>query len=481
MSVKKTKSRFELWMQYLGLPLALLVYAFMYTMPTPEGLTVQGQISLAIFCTAFILWVSEALPTYATALVSLVLLTMSGAWDEKNVLGVFGYDVIWLMLSAFIITSGMEKTGFAKRMALWLITSCGKTTSSTLAVLIVTNFVLAFVVPSTTARAALMLPIVLLMAQTYGAKPGESNFGRLMMLQELQVNNISTSGILTATAPQILAIGLIQDLTGRAVSWMDWLVASFPIAVLTMLFSYVVGMLLYPPEVKTPHGEGIQNLKDQLHELGPITQGEWKAIGIFGLTIFLWATGPWHVQMFGFSISLVMVAILSATLLYLPVFGLINWKETKIPWDLMLFSCGAYAVGLAFEKSGAAAWAMNKVFGGMDLAQLPRWLLFAIVMFVSSFSHIVFSSKTVRTVILIPTVVGIANAAGINPFFLALPAAFTIADSISLPPNCKPNLIFYSTGFFTVMQQFNYATIVLLGKVALLTVASFTWFTFLGL
>ncbi|MBR3881481.1 MAG: DASS family sodium-coupled anion symporter [Mailhella sp.] len=481
MKITKKKSVFEQWLQYLGLPLALCCFAFFYTMDTPEGLTVQGQISLAAFAMAFILWVSEALPTYTTALLSLVVLTLTGAWTEKNVLGVFGYDVIWLMLAAFIITSGMEKSGVARRLALWMVTRFGKTASATLLVLMITNFVIAFVVPSTTARAALMLPICLLVAQTYGAKPGESNFGRALMIQEVHANNISTTGILTATAPQILAIGLIKDLTGHDVTWMDWFLASMPIAICTMIFSFVVGLILFPSETKTPQGKGVEELKKQLIDMGPMSSIEWRAIIIFALTVFLWATSPWHIAMFGVNISLVMVAILAGTVLFLPGIGFLTWKETKIPWDLMLFSCGAYAVGLAFEKSGAASWAMNWVFSGVAIDTMPAWMAFGIVMAVATFSHMVFSSKVVRTVILIPTVVGLANSAGISPFALALPAAFTIADSITLPPNCKPNLIFYSTGYFTVLNQLSYGVIVLIGKVALLTIASVTWFKFLGI
>ena len=481
MKIAKKKSVFEQWLQYLGLPLALICFTYLYTMATPAGLTVQGQLSLAAFCMAFILWVSEALPTYTTALLSIVVLAISGAWTESSILAVFGYDVIWLMLAAFIITSGMEKSGVARRLALWMVTRFGKTASATLMVLMATNFVIAFVVPSTTARAALMLPICLLVAQTYGAKPGESNFGRAMMLQEIHANNISTTGILTATAPQILAVGLIKDLTGHDVGWMEWFLASMPIAICTMLFSLLIGSILFPPENKTPQGKGMEELKQLLTDMGPMSTLEWRAIIIFAVTVFLWATSPWHIPLFGVSISLVMVAILAGTVLFLHGIGFLTWKETSIPWDLVLFSCGAYAVGLAFEKSGAASWAMDKVFAEVAIDALPGWAAFAIVMAVASFSHMVFSSKVVRTVILIPAVVGLANSAGLDPFALALPAAFTIADSITLPPNCKPNLIFYSTGYFTVLNQLSYGVIVLIGKVILLTIAYVTWFKLLGI
>jgi anion transporter len=475
------KTLFERWMQYLGFPVALVVFGLLYTLPTPDGLTAQSKIAAGVFFGALVLWVSEAIPTYATSLLVVVALALTGAWDEKSILGVFGYDVIWLMLAAFIITSGMEKSGVAKRLALFMVSRFGDTANKALLVMIFINFVLAFVIPSTTARAAVMFPIAMVLAQAYGAIPGKSNFGRLLMIQELQVNNISTSGILTATAPQIMAVGFLKDLAGIQVSWTEWLVAAMPVAIATMLISYFAGLLLYPPEVKTPKGEGIEAMAREYKALGPMRPEEWKAVGIFALTIFLWATGPWHIQMFGIYISLVMTAIIAATLFYMPFVGIINWKQTSIPWDLMIFSCGAYAGGMALEKSGAAAWGLENIFKAFDITHLPLVALFAIVMFVASFSHIVFTSKTVRTVILIPAIIGLAKAAGQNPVALALPAAFTIADSITLPPNCKPNLIFYSSNQFSVLNQLFYGLTVLFGKWLILCLASLTWFKWIGL
>ena len=211
------------------------------------------------------------------------------------------------------------------------------------------------------------------------------------------------------------------------------------------------------------------------------TKDEIKALVIFFITVFLWATDGYHIQLFGFQISLVMVAVLSATLFFMPYIGLIDWKEAKIPWDLMIFSAGAYAVGLALDASGAASYLLNHVFESFNLDKLSPFALYMIVMFVASFSHLVFTSKNVRVVILLPAIIGIATTLGIDPVVLALPASFTICDSITLPPHCKPNLIFYSSGYFTVKDQFVYGMLVLFGKWLILGVAYFTWFQIVGI
>jgi anion transporter len=486
--VKKKDSALEKWMKISGIAVALIVFAAIYTMPTPVEMTMQTKASLAVFFMVFVLWVSQAIPTYASSMVAIVLLVFTGGWDQNSALLVFGQDVIWLMLSAFIITAGMEKSGFAKRMALFIVSKFGTTTKKALLALCLVNILLAFVVPSTTARAAMMLPICLMILKVYKSVPGESNFGRQMMLQEIHANNIATSGILTATAPQILAVSYISSMGGVDVTWGQWLVSGMPIAIATLLVSILLGNLLYKPEITTPplntadsdDDKGL-SIKEQYKALGPITSKEIRAICIFILTVFLWATDGHHIQIFGFQISLVMVAVLSAVLFFMPYIGLINWKESNIPWDLMIFSCGAYAVGLALDASGAASFLLNKALGQFDLAGMNPFVLYMIVMFIASFSHLVFTSKNVRVVILIPAIVSLSSSLGLNPLTLALPAAFTICDSITLPPHCKPNLIFYSSGYFNVKEQFVYGMLVLFVKWLILGAAYFTWFRITGL
>ncbi len=475
------RTTLEQLMFYFGIPVGLFVFGAIMTMETPLGIAYDGQVAMAVFALALVLWVSKAVPNHVASLIVLILLSVLGGWSEKNALGVFGYDVIWLMVAAFIITSALAKSGFARRLALWLVTTFGRTTSSILLSMLVANFLIAFLVPSTTARAAIMLPIMLMVAQAYGVE-GNPNMGKLLAIQGLQANNISTTAILTATAPQIMAVGLIKDLAGVQVSYTDWLIASAPIAVLTLAGSFWLGKLLYPPQNLGSGGVGsLDRLHEEYRKLGRITPIEVKALAIFALTILLWVTDEWHVPLFGFKISLVMVAVIAATLFFLPKVGILDWKEADIPWNLMIFSAGAYAGGLALDGSGVASWALNGLFATLGVTGMSFPVLFAVIMLIGSFSHFSFTSKTVRTVILIPTVIALAKATGVNPIALALPVAFTLSDTITLPPHCKPNLIYYGSGFFSVLDQLFYGVGVLLIKWALMLVAAFTWFKLLNI
>lgn len=476
----------------IGILIAVIVFILVLTLVpiSKEGLKPQGKAALAVFLTAFVLWVTEPFPPYVTAFISIVILIITKAWDQTSVLGVFGYDVIWLMVCAFILNSAMENTNLGKRIALGLITKFGHTSKSILLALIVANFALSFLIPSTTARAALVLPIALMLTEAYNATPGKSNFGKLLMLFNMQSNEISTSGILTATSANIMAVGFIEKAIGQKIYYSTWLIAAMPIAIIGMIASYFIGTRLFPPEVKEVNKDVMEKLKEQFKALGPMQADEKRALIIFLITVFLWCTDRWHESWFGMQLDPTLVAIIGATLALLPKVGVIKkWSDLKIPWDLMLFSCGAYAVGMAMDKSGAASFIIKSMLSKVDLSNATLFKVYAIVMFIALYSHIIFTSKIVRITILGPTVIGfaqqIAPTLGYDPkklvIALTLPVAFTICWCITLPPQSKPNLIYYSTGFYTVKDQLLHGILTITVAYLLMLLAGPTWFKLVGI
>ena len=140
----------------------------------------------------------------------------------------------------------------------------------------------------------------------------------------------------------------------------------------------------------------------------------------------------------------------------LPRVGVLQWDETNIPWHLMIFSAGAYAGGLALEATGAAA---GRWSGFSRRARSNAWrsdgpmLPSSAVMI---YSHLLSTSKTVRTVIMIPAIILLARRLGWDPASLALPAAFTIDWVIGLPISGKPNVILFGTNQYSVRDNLRY-------------------------
>lgn len=476
-SVKKEANKSERLMEKYGALVAITVLLLLYFMPLPNGMSPEGQKSLAIFVFALIMWVSKPIPIYLTSLIAILMLPLVGAVEsEKVVFGTLGFDVIWLMVAAFVLTSAMNETNLGKRFALIMVTKFGRTPKRLLAVLVVVNFVLAFFVPSTTARAALLVPIVLILLEIYEALPGESKFGKLLMLQGVQNNHFATSMIMTATSGQVIAIGFINEMTGANIGYMDWLLGSMPQAILTAIILFFIGLKIYKPEDIEGNIQSVnERLNHQLNELGKISEKEKKAAFYFGLTLLLWATGDLQEALLGFSLSTVQTAVLSMILMLMPKIGVIEWKQANIKWDLMLFSAGAYAVGNALNDSGGATWLIEKLINATGLDKLPVSIVAVTLIFISVFSHIIFTSKTVRVTIVVPAVITLATSLGMNPVPIAMACSFGIAYTLTMPPHSKVNTLYFSTGYFSVLDLLKFGLIASFIGSSVISILYFTW------
>jgi len=476
----------ERWMKYLGFPGGLAAFAAVFFMPAPAGLTAAGQAALACFLLALVWWVTEPVPTFVTSLTLMVLLVFLDVRPSDDVLGVLGLDVIWLNVMAFVLSSILIKTNLAKRLALGLVSRWGTRATPTLLAFLVLQLALAPLIPATAARSVITLPILLVVSAVYGASAERpNNVGRNLFLQSLMGINIFSSGFMTGSTANLIALSFLFGMAGKKIYYTDWLFASLPVALTAMAICGWIGpKLLFriEPENQAPRiAGGMETFKAELASLGPLSFEEKRGAAIFGVVIFLWVTDRFHMGWFGFEVSPVLAAIVGGILAFLPRIGLLKWSEADIPWNLMLFSAGAYAGGLALDATGAARWVIGKIFAAASFGPgTSFWPVYMAVIAINLVSHYFFTSKTMRTIIMIPFVIGIAQQLGWNPVWLALPSAFTIDWVIGLPISGKPNVIFLTTGQYSVLDNVKYGAVMTVVAILLFWTFGFTWFRVLG-
>jgi sodium-dependent dicarboxylate transporter 2/3/5 len=69
------------------------------------------------------------------------------------------------------------------------------------------------------------------------------------------------------------------------------------------------------------------------------------------------------------------------------------------------------------------------------------------------YSHLLTTSKTVRTMIMIPIIITLTRSLGWDPISFALPAALCIDWVVGLPISGKPNVILFSTNQYSVARR----------------------------
>jgi len=146
-------------------------------------------------------------------------------------------------------------------------------------------------------------------------------------------------------ARNVLAIGILEEAEGIAISFSEWMVAGFPISLTLMVLTFMVFKIIYPwDEVGTD--EIKRDLEEEIADLGPMSTDEKKAATIFAVALVLWVT-------VGTDVGLATVAIGGMVLLYLT--RTINWRdiEQDMPWGLIFLYGGALSLSHALQETGA--------------------------------------------------------------------------------------------------------------------------------
>ena len=201
-------------------------------------------------------------------------MVLTGVTSETVAYAQLGHPVMWLNILSFVLASMLVATKAAKRFALWFVLRFGKNATWIFFSFIVINVVLSVFISATTAKATILLPIFMVIAAIYGARPDHrNNFGRNIVLQNLFQINIGASGFITGSGANLLAGSIIAGSIGQSMfGFQDWFIAAFPLCMILIVICWFVGTKLVFPmkkEERLPQIEGgMQRLRQEYDALG---------------------------------------------------------------------------------------------------------------------------------------------------------------------------------------------------------------------
>src|SRR5690349_19951522 len=149
----------------------------------------------------------------------------------------FANTALVLVASALFLAAAMTATGLDKRIALNVLSRVGTETRHVVVGTILVGFIIAFLVPSTTARVACLVPITLGIIAAFGVSK-KSAFASMLMITTVQTASIWNVGIKTAAAQNLDAISFIENVIGKTITWLVWLIAAAPSGVLMSVALY---------------------------------------------------------------------------------------------------------------------------------------------------------------------------------------------------------------------------------------------------
>jgi sodium-dependent dicarboxylate transporter 2/3/5 len=424
-----------------------------------------------IFLLAAFLWLSQAVPLFATSLVIIglmvIFLANPGGWSGfgfaggdaagqpgyRDVLAIAASPIIILFFGGFILAEALVKQGVDKSMAAVIVRPFGGKPKATLAAVMVATAFFSMWMSNTAATAMMITLAAAMMTKVAPDEP----FRRALVLGVAFAANIGGMGTPIGTPPNAVALEALGQ-RGINVGFGEWMLIAVPLACGLLVLAWLMMILLYKPR------DPDLNLRP---ESVPITGKGWFTIVVFAITVGLWLTGTWH-GVPSYVVALLPAIVFTAT-------GIIGRDDVNaLEWNILILIAGGLAIGYGMKVVGLNIVLADAVTGVGITSK------FLIIAGLTAFTLLLanFMSHTAAANLIVPVGVTImvamtSEGAENQVVVLAVSLALIASIAMSLPVSTPPNAIAFSTDQISLKELATSGTILsLIGLVLIVAFGS---------
>jgi anion transporter len=406
----------------------------------PLDLAPQTQHAFAIMSFMVIAWMTQATEFALAGIIGCFLFWALGVARFDQAFSGFANDTAWFLFAALLLGRIASKTGLARRVAYSIMLRLGTSYPRILMGLILTDFLLTFIVPSGIARVVIMGSIALALVEAFGVVRG-SNIGRGMFLTLTYTGNIFDKMII-AGAGSITAVGMMEKFGGVMPTWSLWFFAFLPCSIATVLFSWWLTLRLYPPE-QAVLTQGRDYFRGELDKMGGWTPAETKAAVLVACALLLWVTDFLHPK-----VSAQMIALGVTLFALLPRVGVLDVEEMrKLNYMPVFFVATAVSMGNVLDVAKGVDVLTHFVFDGIA-PYLGNIFVTTTILYWSAFVyHFFLASEISMLGTSIPLVMSFAKMHDMNPLQLGLIWTFAAGGKL-FAYQSGVLIVGYSYGYF---------------------------------
>jgi anion transporter len=284
---------------------------------------------------------TSAIPEYLTALILFALAMVFALAPASVVFSGFHSTALWLIFGGMVLGVAVHTTGLGARLAHRLAPVFGTSYSGVIFGTLLSGMVFGFLMPSSMGRVMLLLPITLALATRLGFGADSRGYKGMVLAAGLGCF-LPTFAILPANVPNVVLLGIAEELYDAPLTYGHWLLLHFP--VLGLLKAGAIGGLivaLFPDRPRTEAREPAP---------GPMTAAERRLAVVVLLALAGWMTDFLH------GISPAWVSLSAAVVVMFPGFGLFGPRDfAKIDFGPMIYAAGILGLGALIAHSGWGA------------------------------------------------------------------------------------------------------------------------------
>ncbi|GFE48424.1 transporter [Roseobacter cerasinus] len=423
--------------ELLAGPIALAVASCLLWLP--ESLDAQERHALTVTALAVIGWTMTRLPDALVALAAALALVLTGTLHEQQLFAALGRELVWLLMAAFVIASVLKSSGLMEHLVARALTRVRSfaALSYVLTVLIAAT---AFFIPSTSGRAALLLPVFLALA----AQLPDPRLRRPLALLFPTVILLSAGGSLLGAGAHLIAVDAIASAGGPRIGYLEWLMLGLPVSLVCCLLATALILWLFVPA-------DLHNMPMVLRQPGaPLTTRQRRLALMLVALLALWTTTSLH------GMSIVVITLAGALLLLSRPFTDRKTKEVfrDVDVELILYLTATIVIAEAMITSGADRWLAEGMLAVLpeDLAR-SQAVAVGFMAGVAVLSHLVITSRSARAAVLIPAVALPIAAFGHDPALIVLVAVMGTGFCQTMMASAKPVAIYGALDMPTFSQR----------------------------
>lgn len=423
--------------------------------------------ALAITSFMIIAWITEAMAHALTGLIGCFLFWALKIVNFETAFAGFADETPWFLFGAILFGMMATKTGLARRLAYVVMGRVGHSYSRLLLGLILSDFLLTFLVPSGIARVVIMAAVALGLIEAFGLGPG-SNVGRGMFLILTYTASIFDKMII-AGAASITARGLIERVGQVPVLWSKWFLAYLPCDLITIFVAWRLTLWLYPPEKSDLPGGG-NYMRQELRKLGNWSGMEKRAAILMFIAVGLWATDFLH------HVSPALIGLGVGLFAVLPGLGVLDIDDLKrLNYLPVFFVATAVSMGDVLVSTKALDVLTSLLFSWMEPLVTNVYSSTLVLYWTAFVYHIFLASEVSMLGTSIPILMKFATSNGLDPLALGMIWTFASGGKVFVYQSAVM-IVGYSYGYFDGRDMLRVGfALTLIESLLLLLVVPFYW------
>ena len=455
--------------------ICILAGAVLWSLAGWVAVEVAAWRIFAVFMAVILSFILRPYPLGMSVLLGLLVLLGTSTITLQESLSGFADTTVWLVIAAFLIADAVLKTGFGTRVALYLVTRLGQSIRGIAYAICGSEFLLASVIPSNTARGGgLHAPIVDSLAHSIeGASERPALAGRYLSLVGSHANLISASMYMTGMAANPLVSQAAAEIFGVDFGWGTWLLGSIVPGAVSLLLLPLLIYRLAPP-ARDESRTARQNAVRQLAGRGAMTRKERIMMGVLVGMLLLWGS------QFAHGLPTTFIAWLGVAVLLLT--DTQSWDDiigNAKAWDTLFWLGGLLTMASMLAQYGFIQWFVDQSQGLVSgYSGVAIVISLGLIYFYSMYAFSMLSGHIAAMVV---PFFAVCLAVGAEPMLaIAIFAYFSCLCGCTTNYSSGPVIIYYGLGYETSQRWFRIGFLISLVHITVWLGIGMLWWKLLG-